>query len=219
MATLGPTRRFEGLWKRRGFALVAGVDEVGRGCLAGPVVAAAVILDRHPPRGLNDSKLLSRRERERLFAALEASDAHCAWALADCREIDALNIRQASFLAMRRAITRLSVVPEALLVDGFAIPDCELPQRALVGGDRRSLSIAAASIVAKVSRDRLMADLAREYPAYGFERHVGYATREHLAALARWGVTPQHRLTFSPVREALGRCGERAPSQAWYEIG
>jgi ribonuclease HII len=198
-----PSRRFEGIWRRRGYRRIAGVDEAGCGCLAGPVVAGAVILGRSVPAGIDDSKRLSRLQRERLLAALEASDAALAWGEASPEEIDRLNIRQASFLAMVRAIGRLGVRPDAVLVDGFEIPGLDLPQRALVHGDARSLSIAAASIVAKVIRDRGMRRLALEYPGYGFEQHVGYPTPEHLAALSRLGPSRLHRLTFAPVRDLL----------------
>jgi ribonuclease HII len=198
-----PSRRFEGIWKRRGCRCIAGVDEAGRGCLAGPVVAGAVILGRTVPAGIDDSKRLSRGQRERLFAALEASDALLAWGEADPSEIDRVNIREASFLAMRRAIARLGARPDALLVDGFEIPGLDLPQRALVHGDARCLSIAAASIVAKVVRDRGMRDAAADFPGYGFEQHVGYPTPEHVAALARLGPSRIHRRTFAPVRDLL----------------
>ncbi|MBM3318578.1 MAG: ribonuclease HII [Candidatus Eisenbacteria bacterium] len=199
----GPTRRFEGCWKRRGCACVAGVDEAGRGCLAGPVVAGAVVLGRRAPRGIDDSKRLSREQRERLLLALGDSGARIAWAEASPEEIDRLNIRRASFLAMRRAVERLGVEPDALLVDGFEIPGLGLRQRALIHGDALSVSIAAASIVAKVTRDRAMRALAETLPGYGFERHFGYPTREHLAALERLGPTPWHRRSFEPVRRVL----------------
>ncbi len=179
------------------------MDEAGRGCLAGPVVAGAVILGRRTPRGIDDSKKLSPGRREALYAALRASDACLAWGLADPAEIDRLDIRQASFLAMLRAVEALERRPDALLVDGFAVPRCDLPQRALVHGDALSLSIAAASIVAKVVRDRAMVDLAARYPAYGFERHKGYPTAEHVAALRRHGPCELHRRSFAPVRALL----------------
>lgn len=198
----GPTRRYEGVWRRRGLAIVAGVDEVGRGCLAGPVVAAAVILGERVPRGVDDSKRLSTLTREFLFNALQGSEARLAVGLAGPWEIDRVNIREASFLAMRRALSRLPEPPQALLVDGFSIPGLEIPQRALVRGDARSLSIAAASIIAKVTRDRMMVQLARRFPVYGFDRHKGYPTAEHLHALERHGPCRLHRRSFGPVRLA-----------------
>lgn len=205
MSPEGPTRRFEGLWKRRGCDRIAGLDEAGRGCLAGPVFAGAVVLGRSIPRGIDDSKRLSRAERERLFAALSDSDARIGWGEASPEEIDRLNIRQASFLAMRRALEALGEPPDALLVDGFELPGVALPQRALIHGDRLSVSIAAASIIAKVLRDHALEALAAECPGYGFERHVGYPTPEHLAALARLGPTRYHRRSFAPVRAVLAR--------------
>ena len=178
---------------------VAGVDEVGRGCLAGPVVAAAVVLD--PGRyvaGIADSKVLAAEDRERLFAPIIG--AAVAWAVAslDAGEVDRLNIHRASLQAMRQAVTSLEPLPGFVLVDGFPIPDLAMPQRAVIGGDRRSTAIAAASILAKVTRDRFMLDLHRQDPRYGFDRHKGYATREHLDAVARFGYSPVHRRTFRP---------------------
>jgi len=199
----GPTRRCEGVWRRRGCVRIGGVDEAGRGCLAGPVVAAAVVLGRRVPPGIDDSKRLSRAQREGLFAALRASQAEIGLGSASVAEIESVNIRQASFLAMRRAIAALPLPPDVVLVDGFEIPDLALRQQALIGGDRRSLSIAAASICAKVVRDCRMRALAATCPGYGFETHVGYPTPQHLAALAQHGVTPHHRGTFGPVRRLL----------------
>ena len=199
---MGPTRRYEGIWRRQGYWPVAGVDEAGRGCLAGPVVAAAVILGSRIPRGLNDSKLLSPARRDALHAALVASDASIGWGRAEPAEIDAINIRQASFLAMRRALANLAVSPAALLVDGFEIPGCDLPQRALAKGDARALSIAAASIIAKVERDRIMVRLDELYPGYDLRIHKGYPTPAHLRALAAAGPSSLHRLSFGPVRAA-----------------
>ncbi len=200
----GPSRRYESLWRRRGLSLVAGIDEAGRGCLAGPVTAAAVVLGDRVPKGLDDSKRLAPDRREVLFDALLGSGAVVSWATATPEEIDALNIRQASFLAMQRALDGLPQPPDALLVDGFELPSCEIPQRALIHGDGRSTSIAAASIVAKVVRDRFMVARAAEYPAYGFERHKGYPTPEHLRVLQACGPCPLHRRSFAPVRLAGG---------------
>jgi ribonuclease HII len=198
-----PSRRHENVWRRRGCSFIAGVDEAGRGCLAGPVFAGAVILGNRVPRGIDDSKKLSPQRREALFGALTQSDAHLAWGVAQPEEIDRLNIRQASFLAMRRALAALDRSPDAILVDGWVIPQCDLQQQAIIHGDALSLAIAAASIVAKVIRDRAMVDLARRHPAYGFERHKGYPTPEHLEALRRHGPCTIHRRSFAPVRALL----------------
>ena len=192
-------RTAENVLRRWGFVHVAGVDEVGRGCLAGPVVAGAVILDpaRHVA-GLADSKLLPPARREELAAAIRR---RCvAWAVAAVGpdEIDRINIRQASFEAMRRAVLSLVPLPGAVLVDAFHVPGLPLAQRGIIRGDRSCAAIAAASIVAKVHRDRLMDDLHRQDPRYGFDRHKGYGTAEHLAALARHGCSAAHRRTFRP---------------------
>jgi len=187
------------LWAR-GFAAIAGVDEVGRGCLAGPVFAGAVILPpgfTHP--GIDDSKKLPAAVRERLAEVIEREAVAWAVASATAGEIDACNIADATFLAMRRALGALSVPPEIILVDAFAIPGIRARQVALVHGDARSISIAAASIIAKVRRDRAMEDLGRSFPAYGFERHRGYGVDEHRAALAKFGPCPEHRLSFRGV--------------------
>jgi ribonuclease HII len=181
-----------------GSELVAGVDEAGRGCLAGPVVAAAVILRRDADiPGLNDSKLLTPEEREEVFPLIR-EQALCI-GLGQCMpdEIDRLNILWAAMEAMRRAVEELAPAPGHLLIDGDrGIPNCRFPQRPIVGGDAQSLSIAAASVVAKVTRDRLMARLDVEYPQYGFLQHKGYATEGHYAALAAHGPSPHHRRTF-----------------------
>lgn len=185
-------------------ARVAGVDEAGRGPLAGPVSAAAVVLDpaRLPP-GLNDSKALSAARRDALFDQIhDMAEVSLAWA--SVAEIDALNIRAASLLAMRRAVEGLARVPDAALIDGNACPD-GLPCRGvtLVKGDAKSLSVAAASIIAKVARDRLMAELAKAHPGYGWEVNAGYPTAAHRAALLDLGVSPHHRRTFRPVHNIL----------------
>lgn len=188
--------------------LIAGVDEVGRGPLAGPVVAAAVILDpERPVLGLDDSKRLSPRRRELLEQRILSSA--LAWALgrADVGEIDRLNILQASLLAMQRAVAALEMAPERVLVDGNRCPQVAMECRAIVGGDASVPSISAASILAKLVRDREMIELDRNYPGYGFARHKGYPTREHLAALDLLGVTPLHRRSFAPVRRFLSGAG------------
>jgi len=185
--------------------LVAGVDEAGRGPLAGPVVAAAVILDdRQPIRGLADSKALSPRRRERLFDEVRAKALACCIAEASVEEIDTLNILQATLLAMRRAVDGLRLPPHRVLVDGNRVPVLRMPVAAVVKGDARVPAISAASILAKVHRDRLCADLHQAYPAYGFDRHKGYPTAEHLSALREHGVCDAHRRSYAPVRDALG---------------
>ena len=184
--------------------LIAGVDEAGRGPLAGPVYAAAVILDpRRPIAGLADSKALTAKKRERLAAQIRR-DA-LAWAIASCSvgEIDALNILQASLLAMRRAVLLLSPQPTAIEVDGLHCPDLPLPARPIVDGDAKVEAISAASILAKTARDDEMLRLHAEYPDYGFDRHKGYPTAAHREALRRCGVSPIHRLSFAPVRRLL----------------
>jgi ribonuclease HII len=182
-------------------ATLAGVDEAGRGPLAGPVVAAAVILEPGGRwDGLNDSKQVSAETRDALYARVLHEARAFAWAVVGPRAIDRLNIRRASLEAMRRAVTRLRVTPSLVLVDGHeAVPGLPLPQQALVGGDGRMLSIAAASILAKVVRDRIMERLDRVWPGYGFARHKGYGTPEHLKALARLGPCALHRYSFTPV--------------------
>ncbi|MEE8203869.1 MAG: ribonuclease HII [Alphaproteobacteria bacterium] len=182
---------------------VAGIDEAGRGPWAGPVIAAAVILDPGDiPGGIDDSKRLTRTRREALFAAL-GECARIGVGGASVTEIDRLNILAATMLAMRRAVDGLGVVPAHVLVDGNRTPGLPCPATAVVGGDRRSLSIAAASIVAKVTRDRLMARLARRYPGFGWDHNAGYGTAEHHAALMSAGVTAHHRLSFAPVARLL----------------
>lgn len=185
-------------------ATICGVDEAGRGPWAGPVVAAAVVLDRGCiPPGLDDSKKLTPRRRAVLFDAIRAA-ASVGVGIASVEEIDALNILRANDLAMLRAIGALQPAPDAALIDGNRVPP-GLPcrARALVGGDGRSLSIAAASIIAKVTRDRIMGELAGAHPGYGWERNMGYGTAEHRAALIRLGVTPHHRRSFRPIHNIL----------------
>lgn len=180
--------------------LVAGVDEAGRGPLVGPVVAAAVILDpRKPIAGLADSKTLSPRKRERLFHAIQANALCCAVAQASAAEIDQLNILQATLLAMRRAVSGLRLSPRLVLVDGNRLPVLPMRAEAIVKGDATVAEISAASIVAKVHRDQICAALDALYPAYGFARHKGYGTAEHLAALALHGPCPEHRRSFRPL--------------------
>lgn len=196
--------------RRSASRIVAGVDEVGRGPLAGPVVAAAVILDV-PIEGIRDSKLLGRAARERIALAL-GPVARIGLAAASVAEIDRLNILEASLLAMRRAILRLGLRPDLVLVDGNRIPAVSCPAEAVVGGDRDVPVIGAASIVAKVARDRLMRRLALRHPGYGWETNAGYPTAEHRAAIARLGVSCHHRRSFEPIRAKL-QAGEPEPLQ------
>ena len=186
-------------------SIVAGVDEVGRGPLAGDVVAAAVILGDSPPAGLTDSKVLSPRQRERLAETIRSEAV--AWSLgrATVAEIDELNILQASLLAMRRAVEALSVQPSLVLVDGNHLPRWSYEARAVIKGDLSEPAISAASIVAKVTRDSEMVILDDLYPGYGFAAHKGYPTKAHLAALASLGVSPVHRQSFGPVKRLLAR--------------
>ncbi len=208
-----PTFRLERALLRQEIWPVAGMDEAGRGPLAGPVAAAAVILDpRSIPMGLNDSKLLSPAAREDVFEEIVARALGIGVAFASASEIDVLNIRQATFLAMRRALGGLALAPIRVLVDGNDLPPgLACKGETLVKGDARSASIAAASIVAKVTRDRMMRRLCPLYPAYGFSRHAGYATRAHLDAIVRHGPTPYHRLSFAPFRSTDGAAAVAKP--------
>jgi ribonuclease HII len=186
--------------------LVAGVDEAGRGPLAGPVLAAAVILDDlHPIKGLADSKKLTARRREQLYDEIRAKALCCAVAQASVQEIDELNILQATLLAMRRAVEGLRLVPKLVLVDGNRLPLLPMRAEAIVKGDALVAAISAASILAKVTRDRWCVEVDLQYPAYGFAKHKGYGTAEHLAALQAHGACPAHRTTFRPVTDVLGR--------------
>ncbi|MFC7408325.1 ribonuclease HII [Hydrogenophaga atypica] len=190
------------LWDVPG--LVAGVDEAGRGPLAGPVVAAAVILDDlHPIAGLADSKKLSPAKRERLYDEIRAKALCCSVAEASVEEIDRLNILQATLLAMRRAVEGLRLKPAKVLVDGNRLPPLPMLAEAIVKGDSKVAAISAASILAKVTRDRWCAQYHAEFPAYGFDGHKGYGTAEHLSALRLYGPCPQHRRSFAPVAESL----------------
>jgi len=187
--------------RRAGYRYVAGVDEAGRGPLAGPVVAAAVVLDaRSRIPGLQDSKRLSPRQREEVAEAIRRRAVSWAVAQATVEEVDRLNVLHASRLAMRRAVEQLSVRPSVVLVDGGWGLVTDLPQRVVVGGDGTVACIAAASVLAKVERDRIMVELDRAYPGYGFAQHKGYACPAHLEALRRLGPSPVHRRSFAPVR-------------------
>jgi len=199
----------------QGYLTLAGVDEAGRGPLAGPVVAAAVVIPRDVLEaehtrlfsGIADSKTLTAKRREALFARLsEETSVARGIGLADVAEIDSLNILRATHLAMKRAVEALGRAVDLILVDGRPVPGLPFASRAIVKGDAQSLLIAAASIVAKVTRDHLMDELDRQYPRYGFARHKGYGTAEHLAALREWGPTPVHRRSFAPVAAAQRPC-------------
>ena len=189
-----------------GCSIIAGVDEVGRGPLAGPVTAAAVILDPlNIPDNLNDSKVLGLKKREKLFEELKSSSTF-AVAHVSSEEIDKLNILQASLLAMANAVSKLKVKPNHILIDGNKVPDRLVGRAtAIVKGDRKVLSIAAASIIAKVTRDKLMHDLGSEFPVYGWAKNAGYPTKCHMNAIVKYGVTPHHRRSFKPVHNIL--CG------------
>ncbi len=190
------------VWEVSG--LVAGVDEAGRGPLAGPVVAAAVILDElRPIQGLADSKKLSARRREALFDEIRAKALCCSIAQASVEEIDALNILQATLLAMRRAVLGLRLPPKLVLVDGNRLPVLDIRAEAIVKGDDKVPAISAASILAKVTRDRWCQEYHQQFPQYGFDQHKGYGTADHLAALRLHGPCPQHRRTFRPVTDLL----------------
>jgi ribonuclease HII len=215
-----PSRNFSNLelplgWDTRG--LIAGVDEAGRGPLAGPVVAAAVILDNHKPiKGLADSKVLTAARRERLYDEILAKAlCHCV-AQASAVEVDRLNILQATMLAMQRAVRGLRLLPAQVLVDGNRLPVLPMAAQAVVRGDALVPSISAASILAKVHRDRLCVALDAAFPSYGFARHKGYPTAQHLLALREHGPCPEHRLSFAPVAE-VARPGPSAVGSSGVE--
>ena len=199
MTRVSATRTLENVLRKLGFRRVCGVDEVGRGCLAGPVVAGAVVLDpdRHIP-WLSDSKTVPAAEREDLYEQITARAIVWAVAEASPAEIDTINIHQASLQAMRRAVMTLAPLPDIVLVDAFRIPNLLIAQRGVVHGDQRCAAIAAASIIAKVTRDRQMRGLHEKDPRYGFDRHKGYATADHLSAVKRFGYSDAHRRSFSP---------------------
>lgn len=202
-----PDLHFEQEAREAGYHAVCGIDEAGRGPLAGPVVAAAVILpEGYELAGLTDSKQLSAKKREKLFTALmEDERVQKSIAAATAAEIDELNILRATHLAMARAAEGLQQPADFALIDGLPVPNFPLPSKSIVKGDSRSLSIAAASILAKVTRDRLMAELDTRYPAYGFAKHAGYGTAAHLAALRAHGPCPEHRRSFAPVAQLLAQ--------------
>ncbi|TKB93666.1 MAG: ribonuclease HII [Nitrospira sp.] len=201
---MGPTEEFERAARLCGYRRIAGIDEAGRGPLAGPVVAAAVVLPvRCRLSGIDDSKQRSEGERARLYAAILEHAVGMGIGSADVGEIDRLNILEATKLAMRRAIDQLTPPPDYLLIDAVMLPGIGIPQRPIIKGDSLSFSIAAASIIAKVTRDRLMAEYHDMFPEYDFLSHKGYGTREHLQRLTRHGPCSIHRRTFTPVHEAI----------------
>jgi len=201
--------QFEHNAKTLGYNMIAGIDEAGRGPLAGPVVSAAVILPHDfLCEGINDSKKLSEKKRDALFPKIMETAVAVATGIASHHEIDEINILRASLLSMKRAVENLSIlpgspVPDFLLIDGKFILDMNIHQSAIIKGDSRSISIAAASIIAKVTRDAIMKELHELYPAYGFIRHKGYPTKEHKEAILRHGPCPVHRLTFRGVKEVI----------------
>ncbi len=213
---IGPTFAHErAVMARLGGGLVAGVDEAGRGPWAGPVIAAAVVLDpARIPAGLDDSKALTPARRAALFDAIMGEALAIGMGRASAKEIDRINILQASLAAMARAVAALKPAPAFALIDGNRMPRLACPGEAIVKGDGRCLSIAAASIVAKVTRDRLMAELDSRHPGYGWARNKGYGTREHAAALARLGPTPEHRRSFRPVAASCPPAPAQASDQA-----
>lgn len=190
---------------REGFCWIAGLDEAGRGPLAGPVVAAACILPQNVLfEQLNDSKQLTPKIRERLYQEItENSEIIFGIGISDVATIDRVNILQATFLAMRQAVSQLKVPPDFLLIDGNQIPVFDVPSLGIVEGDSHSVSIAAASILAKVTRDRMMVELDEKWPHYGFKKHKGYGTNEHLSAIRKWGPCPLHRRSFEPIKSKL----------------
>lgn len=188
----------------QGYKRIAGIDEAGRGPLAGPVIAAACILPKDAYfKNLNDSKKLSFKQRESLYKQLtETKDIAYGMGQASVLEIDQYNILQATFLAMQRAVLALPLIPDYLLIDGNRSPYFNIPKETLVKGDSLSISIAAASILAKVLRDQLMDELDRKWPEYGFKKHKGYGTEEHIKAIKKWGPCPDHRMTFDPIKSS-----------------
>ena len=199
-----PTMDYESAAREQGYLAIGGIDEAGRGPLAGPVVAAAVIL---PPgyelRGLTDSKQISAQKREKLFEELtHDASVRCGVALATVEEIDRLNILRATHLAMARAAQMLQPKPDYCLIDGLPVEGFPIPSQAIVKGDAHCLSISAASILAKVTRDHIMLQLHDQFPQYGWDKNAGYGTRQHLSAINQYGITPHHRRSFAPVAQA-----------------
>ena len=202
-----PDSRYEHLYLAAGYQRIAGIDEVGRGCWAGPVVAAAVVLSDvvwHMPAllaGLNDSKQLSATQRTALVHTIQRLALGIGIGWVSAYDIDCFGILNATKLAMQQAVMQLPLIPDALLIDAVSLPQWRIPQQSIIKGDATSLSIAAASVVAKVYRDQVLTSYERCYPGYGFAQHKGYGTAQHQAALATWGPTPQHRYSFRPLSQ------------------
>jgi ribonuclease HII len=213
---VGPTKEFEQEARRCGYRHIAGLDEAGRGPLAGPVVAAAVVLPfRCRLRGVDDSKRLSEVQRERLYRVIRETAVGIGVGSADAAEIDSLNILEATRLAMRRAIEALRRTPDYLLTDAMTLPGLAIPSRPIIKGDALSISIAAASIIAKVTRDRIMASHHKAHPHYNFLSHKGYGTDEHLRHLASYGPCAIHRRTYAPVRELVDGTVPESEAFVW----
>lgn len=201
--------KYEKALYKNGVKLIAGVDEVGRGPLVGPVVAAAVILPvNYHLEGLNDSKKLTEKKRERFYDILMQEAVAIGIGEASAKEIDEINIYQASKLAMMRALKNLKIKPEHVLVDAMPLKEIDIPSTSIIHGDALSLSIAAASVIAKVTRDRMMIELDKKYPEYGFAQHKGYPTKKHLEVLQKYGVLNNYRFTYGPVRDLINSCEE-----------
>ena len=201
--------KYEKALYKNGVKLIAGVDEVGRGPLVGPVVAAAVILPvNYHLEGLNDSKKLTEKKRERFYDILMQEAVAIGIGEASAKEIDEINIYQASKLAMMRALKNLKIKPEHVLVDAMPLKEIDIPSTSIIHGDALSLSIAAASVIAKVTRDRMMIELDKKYPEYGFAQHKGYPTKKHLEVLQKYGVLDNYRFTYGPVRDLINSCEE-----------
>ena len=213
MRSQPPSLDYEDKLKLQGYELIAGIDEAGRGALAGPVVAGAIILPRsHFPwfELVRDSKELTARERESLFPFISREAIAVGVGVISCQVIDTVNILEATKLAMMQAIETLPEQPRFLLIDGLGLSRCSIPQKKIIRGDKLCLSIACASIIAKVTRDRIMKELDKVYPGYGLARHKGYATREHVSCLKQLGHSPIHRLSFAPVRNVIASEGKQS---------